>query len=99
MGTDTTDLAEMRTLSTTHPSEAPRLVGGGFVSGWFTMDSEWAGLSRRGTYVGSQARPYVEGESGGGVIAGYRLAATERLLWVAVGGRPAPHRAMRGVTQ
>ena len=99
MGIDTADLAEGRTLGAAHPGEAPRLGGGGFFSGWFTGDSARAGLSRHGTYVDSPARPYVEEGYGGGVIAGYRLAATQHLLRAAVDGWSTARGAMRGVTQ
>lgn len=99
MGIDTTDLAEGQTLSAAHPSEAPRLDGGGYVSGWFTGDSQRAGPSRHGTYVDSAARPYVEEGYGGGVIAGNRFAATQHLLWAAADGWSTARGVMPVVTQ
>jgi len=99
VGIDTADLAERRTLSAVHPSEAPRLDGGSYVSGWFSMDSERAGLSPHGAYVESPARPYVDEGYGGGVVAGYRFAATQHLLWAAVDGWSMARGAMRGVAQ
>ncbi len=74
MGIVTTDLTEVRTLCVSHPSEAPRLKGGRFVSPWFVMDAERAAAFERGTYLDSYAHPYG-GEAGYGedLIEGFHL--------------------------
>lgn len=74
VGIVTTDLAEVKTLSVSHPSEAPRLAGGRFVSPWFVMDAERAVAFERGTYLDSYAHPYG-GQEGYGedLIEGYHL--------------------------
>ena len=99
MGIDTANLAESQTLSAAHPSEAPRLDGGSYVSGWFSMDSERAGLSPHGVYVDSPGRPYMDEGYGAGVIAGYRFAASQHLLWAAVDGWSTAHGVMPVVAQ
>jgi acyl dehydratase len=74
MGIDITDVAEVRTLSVSHPREAPRLLGGRFVSPWFTMDPGRAAEFERGTYLDSYAHPYGGGEGyGDDLVEGYHL--------------------------
>jgi acyl dehydratase len=74
MGIDTTDTSEVRTLSTSHPDEAPRLAGGRFVTPWFTLDPDRAGQFEKGTYLDSYAHPYGGGEGyGEDLVEGYHL--------------------------
>lgn len=73
MAIDTTDLAEVKTLSVAHPSEAPTLAGAEFVSPWFTMDAERAEAFHTGTYMDSYPHPYVEQGYGDDLVEGYHL--------------------------
>jgi hypothetical protein len=87
VGIDTTDLAGVKALSVDHPGEAPRLMGGRFVTPWFVMDAERAANFERGTYLDSYAHPYGGGEGyGEDLIEGYHLLAMldyllNQVLW------------------
>jgi hypothetical protein len=74
MGINTTDTAEVVTLSVSHPSEAPRLKGGRFVTPWFSMDADRSDLFEKATYLDSYAHPYG-GHDGYGddLVEGFHL--------------------------
>jgi acyl dehydratase len=74
MPIDNTDLADVVTLSVSHPREAPSLVGKSFVSPWFTMDADRSEMFEKATYLDSHPHPYG-GQTGYGddLVEGYHL--------------------------
>jgi len=74
MGINTVDTAEVVTLSTSHPDEAPRLKGGRFVTPWFSMDPDRSELFEKATYLDSYAHPYGGGRGyGEDLVEGFHL--------------------------
>jgi hypothetical protein len=73
MALDHTDLDDVRLLSVAHPSLAPELSGGSFVTPWFTMDAERSDLFEQATYLDCYAHPYTEDGYGEDLVEGYHL--------------------------
>lgn len=73
MPIDTTDVADVRTLSVARLSQAPRLAGAAFVTPWFRMDPDRADAFHTGTYMDSYPHPYADEGYGDDLVEGYHL--------------------------
>ena len=74
MGILTDDLSEVKTVSVSHPSEAPTLLGREFVTPWFTMDEDRANMFEKGTYLDSYPHRYGGDDAyGDDLVEGFHL--------------------------
>ncbi|MDP4502541.1 hotdog family protein [Nonomuraea turcica] len=74
MAIDLSDLSEVVTLSTRHPSEAPTLLGKSFVTPWFSMDADRSAIFEKATYLDDYPHPYGGAEGyGEDLVEGYHL--------------------------
>ncbi|MEU6408039.1 hypothetical protein [Microbispora sp. NPDC046933] len=81
MAIDLSDLSEVVTLSTRHPSEAPLLLGKTFVSPWFSIDADRSTLFETATYMEDLPHPYGGGAGyGDDLVEGYHLLGMLDLL-------------------